>query len=198
MVERPEVLHRSPKIYSLSEYLKKEAQSQHKHEFHNGHLYRMPGSKANHNIIAANFTVQLGVAAEVHNKPFTIMSSDQKIYIASIQKVLYADVLVVFEALEFWEGREDLLVNPILIVEVASNSTRDYDRGEKFMYYRLLDSFKEYILIEQDSAKVESFFRERKNTWDIVTETDLNGSIELRSLGISIPLNKIYKNVGWR
>jgi hypothetical protein len=66
------------------------------------------------------------------------------------------------------------------------------------MYYRLLDSFKEYILIEQDSAKVESFFREGKNTWDIVTETDINGSIELRSLGISIPLNKIYKNVGWR
>jgi hypothetical protein len=53
-------------------------------------------------------------------------------------------------------------------------------------------------LIEQDSAKVESFFRERKNTWDIVTETDINGSIELRSLGISIPLNKIYKNVSWR
>lgn len=198
MVEKAPHFFAPQKKYSLAEYLVKESKSQQKHEFHNGQILRMPGSKANHNIIAANITAQLIFAAEMHEKFFTVMSSDQKIYIASIQKVLYADVLVVFDALEFWEGREDLLVNPILIVEIASSSTRDYDRGEKFMSYRLLESFKEYILIEQDTAKVESFYRERKNTWDIQTETDLAGSIELRSLGVAIPLQKIYKNVGWR
>jgi Uma2 family endonuclease len=186
---------RKPKTYSLHEYLAREERSLHKHEFHNGQIVKMPGSSINHNIIATNVTIQLGMQLENATESFTIINSDQKIYIAALDKVLYPDVLVVFEVPERWENREDLLVNPLLIVEVFSKSTGLFDRNDKFMYYRMLPSFKEYVLIQQDTAKVESFYKTTENTWEITTETNLENSIALRSLGVSVALHKIYKGI---
>ena len=123
------------------------------------------------------------------------MGSDEKIYIAAVQKVLYADVLIVCEAPEHFEDSSSLLINPLLIVEVASKSTKNYDRSDKFMHYRMLPSLKEYVLIEQNKPQIETFFLERENTWNITKETNLDASIHFRSIGVSLDLQKIYKNV---
>ena len=196
MVQSIDQQIRKPKTYSLHEYLLREERTLHKHEFHNGQIIKMPGSSIKHNTIAANVTIQIGMLLEQNaTENFTIINSDQKIYIALVDKVLYPDVLVVFEAPERWENREDLLVNPLLIVEVWSKSTGNYDRNDKFMYYRMLPSFKEYVLIQQNSPKIEAFYKTTDTTWDIMTETDLTKSIALRSLGISVALQKIYKGI---
>jgi Uma2 family endonuclease len=96
---------------------------------------------------------------------------------------------------ERWENRDDLLVNPLLIVEVSSRSTKAYDRGDKFMLYRMLPSFKEYVLVNQDTTKVEAFYKNTETSWDIMTETNLENSIALRSLNILLPLAEIYKGI---
>jgi Uma2 family endonuclease len=184
-----------PKTYTLREYLAREERVLHKHEFHNGQIIKMPGSSINHNVIATNILIQFGILLQDAPEHFTIINSDQKIYIAAVDKVLYPDVLVVFEAPERWENRDDLLVNPLLIVEVWSKSTGLYDRNDKFMYYRMLPSFKEYVLIQQDTPKVEAFYKTSETTWDIMTETNLENTILLRSLGIAVSLQKIYKGI---
>jgi Uma2 family endonuclease len=183
------------KIYTLLEYLAHEERSQDKHEFINGKIVKMPGSKANHNEISANIIASLKFTVKPLPKKFRILTSDQKIYIAPENRAVYADALVVCEKLEFWEGREDLLVNPLLIVEVASRSTRGFDRGDKFLLYEQLPSFLEYVLVEQNRPQVETWFREKLNTWNKIKETDLDKSIELRSLGVSISLADIYENI---
>jgi Uma2 family endonuclease len=183
------------KQYTLREYLAKEDRSVHKHEFHNGQIIRMPGSKFKHNEITINLTTAIKIAVKESTNKYRLASSDQKIYIALLDKALYADALVICEAPEYWENREDLIVNPLLIVEVASKSTRQYDRGDKFMSYRFLSSFKEYVLVEQDKPWVESWYRSKPNNWEITEETDLSKSISLRSIGVSISLEDIYENI---
>ncbi len=183
------------KQFSLSEYLAKEESAQHKHEYHNGQIIAMHGSKIKHNIIATNLTTAIKSAVKNLLQKFFVINSDQKIYIPQVNKVLYADALVICEEPELWEDREDLLLNPLLIVEVASKSMRNYDRGEKFMSYRLIPSFREYILVEQDKPLVENWFRSKPNTWEITAQEDTEQSVFLQSLGVFISLQDIYEHI---
>ncbi len=187
---------KTSKQYSLREYLAKEDNSIHKHEFFNGKILRMPGSKYKHNKICSNVIRFLGNKLdEIRNIQYMVLTSDQKIYIANENLALYPDALVICEAPQFWENREDLLLNPLVIVEVASKSTRDYDRGEKFMHYKNIPSFKEYVLIEQEHFSVETWFRQDEETWKIAVVKDLQQEITLHSLQIKLSLSDIYKHL---
>ena len=189
------LLEPEEKTYTLLEYLKLEELSMEKHEFVNGKIIEMPGSKARHNEIAMNIAYAIKYVVKPLPKKFRILNSDQKIYIEPENRSVYADALVVCEKLEFWKGREDLLVNPLLIVEVASRSTRGFDRGDKFLLYEQLPSFLEYVLVEQYRPQVESWFRVKPDTWNKKIEKDLTKSIDLRALGVSIALADIYENI---
>ena len=183
------------KRYTLEEYLVREERSKHKHAYINGEIILMPGSKSTHNEIAINTASAIKVAGKKNSKKFRVLSSDQKIYIAQLDDVLYPDLLVIFETIEYWKGREDLVINPLLIVEVASRSTSKYDKEEKFLKYPNIPSFKEYVIINQFKPRVESFFKLNDKHWDLKIETDLTGKINLRSLGLDIELADIYENI---
>jgi Uma2 family endonuclease len=187
-------LLKEPKIYSLQDYLQREERALHKNEFYNGQIIRMPGGKLKHNAIASNALTALKNAIKTLDKKYWAINSDQKIYIEAVNIAVYPDALVISEKPEYYQTRKDLITNPLLIVEVASDSTRAYDRGAKFMHYRSLPSFKEYVLIEQNSNQVEVWFKERENTWTIKTETDITASILMQSIGISISLSDIYED----
>jgi Uma2 family endonuclease len=189
-------IHRkSEKIYTLLEYLEREERSVNKHEYHNGKIIPMAGGKFKHNAIASNTMAALKYIVKPLPKNFWVINSDQKIYIESFDRSVYPDALVVCEEPQYWENREDLIVNPLLIVEVLSKSTRSFDKGTKFMLYETLPSFREYILIEQKKPLVESWFRENANNWNKINESALDKSILLRSLGVSIPLADIYDKI---
>jgi Uma2 family endonuclease len=189
------VKSRTPRLVSLETYLDREAKSIEKHEFINGKVIRMPGAKAKHNQIAAQFASALIVATENIDTTFLIYNSDQKIYIPFYNHAVYPDAVVVCEAPEFWNGREDIILNPILIVEVLSQSTKEYDRHDKFMKYKTLESFKEYVLVHQDRYRVETFYREEPTLWRETIAPKLDSTIFLASLGVTIDLKKIYRNV---
>ncbi|MDZ7879919.1 MAG: Uma2 family endonuclease [Saprospiraceae bacterium] len=183
------------KIYTLEEYLAFEERSPHKHEFYNGKIVRMSKAKAKHNQIAANLTGALKYAVRPLPNRYIVYNSDQKVYIEVENKGVYPDTLVVCERPQFWKDNEEFIVNPILVVEVASRSTRAYDRSDKFMLYQKLSSFKEYVLVEQNRPHVESWCCIKENTWEKTIETDLQKSIALRSLGVQIDLAEIYEYV---
>ena len=184
-----------PRKYSLEEYLRKEAHSKNKHEFINGQIIRMPYAKGPHNIISANFTIGLGITTETLDKQYIIFGSDQKIYFPSLDEGVYADSLAVCEKPLYWDNQELLLINPIVVVEVLSKSTSKYDRTGKFDKYKTLESFKEYVLIRQDKHYVETWHQEQKGLWKETIVTDLSASVYLASVGVSIPMERIYRNV---
>ena len=183
------------KIYTLEEYLLKEERSVSKNEFYNGQIIPMPGAKYIHNQIASNMVRFLGNLTENLDNTYCVLNSDQKIYIAAANTALYPDAIVIYEKPEFWQGRTDLITNPMVIVEVLSRSTRRYDQKDKFALYQLLPSFKEYITIEQHKPHVESWFRQDEETWKINRSTELIQSIPIRSLGVELMLSDIYKRI---
>lgn len=183
------------KKYTLEEYLQREERSLHKHHFINGDIITMPGAKLRHNLIATNTTYLLKKLTQTLEKKYLVVNSDQKIYIESANTVLYPDALVVCEVPVFWNDREDLIVNPLLIVEVLSKSTRKYDRGNKFTFYKACPTLKEYVVIDQFEPLLESWYRVGDTTWDNTLQTDLSQSLVLRSLGIELPLKEVYDKI---
>lgn len=182
---------------SLENYLKREEKSLHKHEFINGIIVPMPGAKAKHNQIAMQLGAALVHGVDDTTPPYIVYNSDMKIYIPLFNHAVYPDAVVVCEAPEYWNGREDIILNPILIVEVLSNSTEDYDRNDKFMKYKTLPSFKEYVLVRQDKYYMETWHQEAPGLWRETIQEDKNGTMYLASLKITIDLKKIYKNISF-
>ncbi|MBK9017686.1 MAG: Uma2 family endonuclease [Saprospiraceae bacterium] len=124
------------KRYSLEEYFEMEEKSEEKHEFHNGKIILMPGGSVPHSKIAVNITSILNYWIEANNLPFYVLNSDTKVRIEHFNRNVYPDVLVVCEKPQYWKGRTDIIVNPTIVFEVFSNSTREYDRDGKFNLYR--------------------------------------------------------------
>jgi len=194
----PKFSSRKPvRKYSLAEYLQREAQSEHKHEFINGQIVKIPNSRYTHNLIATNFSTALSIATDELEKTYHIVGSYQKIYFPSLNDGVYADALAVCEKPLFWDDNELLLINPILVVEVLSKSTQRYDRTGKFSKYKTLESFKEYVLVHQDQHYAEVWYRERPGLWHESITTDLNGTLTLQSLGVEISMKRIYKNTNF-
>ena len=186
---------REPRIYTFEEYLRREEYAAEKHEFFNGKIIKMPGGTDVHSEIAGNMISALKVVVRPLPQKFRVYTSDLKIYIEPVDVGVYPDALVVCEATEYWKGRKDVIVNPLLVVEVLSRSTQAYDRRGKYDFYRMLPSFKEYVLIDSKKAFVETRFREEEDLWRIKTETKMENLVPLRSLGVSISMEDIYENI---
>jgi Uma2 family endonuclease len=185
---------RSANFLSIEKYLVNEEKSKEKHEYINGKIRKMPGSTFNHNKIATNVIIELGQIFRERKLTFDIISSDQKVYIPNLNQILYPDALVVYEKPEFWNNRKDILLNPILIVEVLSPTTEKYDRHDKFMSYKNIPSFKEYVMVRQEKVEVETWYREEPHLWreSVYNEGD---EVKLSSIGVSIEIDKIYRNI---
>ncbi len=148
-----------------------------------------------HNTITANLSAELKIAGKKAGKKIHIMSGQQLVYLPKLNFGLYPDALVVSDTPQYFDNNEVLLINPKLIVEVLSKGTKKYDRSEKFDEYRTLDSFQEYMLIDQKQCRIEIRYREKPDTWQYSTITDINATIYLKSLDISISVADIYENI---
>ncbi|MFN8343820.1 MAG: Uma2 family endonuclease [Spirosomataceae bacterium] len=186
---------RSNKIYTHEEYLRFEEKAKSKNEFYKGLIIPMVGAKATHNEISANVVGALKTILRPMKTRYRAYTSDQKIRIEAEDTTVYPDALVICEKPEFWNGREDVIVNPFVIVEVLSKSTQNYDRGEKFMLYQRLPSLKEYVVIEQHTPLVESWYQIEENTWQKTAAQGVGGALSLRSLGVALRLDEVYEHI---
>ncbi len=178
--------------YTFEEYLVLEEKAPYKSEFQKGKIVAMSGGTFDHNTIAQNTGTAISNALKKKNKKCRVANSDQKVYIQDYDKAVYPDVSVYCDKPNFYNDRKDVLTNPLLIVEVLSSSTENYDRGKKFTQYRSLPSFKEYVLISQSQAKVETWYKQEENVWRISNAEGLETSIHVYSLDITIPLTDLY------
>ena len=152
-------------------------------------------AKGPHNEIAANVIAALKNALKKTGKIYRIFSSNQKIYLPELNLGYYPDVLIVCEKPEYHDDGELLLTNPLLIVEVLSRSTRNFDLSHKFGHYKTLPSFKEYVLIEQTLPHVETWYREAPDLWRNTMVSDPASAVALRSVSCEIGMSDIYEHI---
>ncbi len=182
------------KTYTVEEYLAMNAASEEKWEYHNGRIYAMAGGTAAHSIISQNTRRRL--SENLDDTDCIVYDSDMQLYIASQNCYVYPDGMVACGKQEYTNDKQLQLTNPILIIEVLSESTREKDRTSKFSWYRTIPSFKEYLLIDADKIWIDSFYKEANDFWRFASASKLSDSIYLHSLQISLSVNDIYNKVG--
>lgn len=185
------------KLYTIEEYLALEEKAETKHEFDNGKIIEMPGAKFNHNAIIAAIIFTLMTELRSKQKNCIVLSESMKIQIPAVDSFVYPDVTVLCEKPQFYADREDVLMNPLLIVEVLSESTANYDREEKFEKYTTLPSIREYVLVSQDKPFVEAFYLHdpENELWKISHASKLEATVHLHSVDVTLKLEDIYKQV---
>ncbi len=173
--------------WSEPEYLHLEARSAIRHEFLDGEVFAMAGAKPEHNDIAAAITGALVLL--LRGRRCRAFSSDQRIHVRATGLYTYPDGGVKCGRGEIHSDGMSLL-DPVLLVEVLSESTRDYDRGAKLEHYKAIPSLRHVLLVESTSRRVEHHHRPEGGAWTVTTLTD--GAIRLDDLGGSIPLDDVY------
>lgn len=186
------------KLYTIEEYLALEEKAETKHEFDNGKIIEMPGAKFNHNAIVAAIIFTLITELRSKQKNCIVLSESMKIQIPTVDSFVYPDVTVLCEKPQFYADREDVLMNPLSIVEVLSESTARYDREKKFEKYKTLASLREYVLVSQDEPFVEVFYLHdpENELWKISHASKLEATVHLHSVDVTLKLEDIYKQVG--
>jgi Uma2 family endonuclease len=184
-----------PQRCSPEEYLAIEVESAERHEYRDGEIITMAGGLPNHNQVAGNIYATLNFA--LRGKPYQAFVTDQRLWIPSRRLYTYPDVMVTPMPLVFQDGRKDTIVNPLLIVEVLSKSTADYDRGDKFAAYRSIPGFQEYLLVSQYGQEIEHYVRgERKNhNLQVYDETDR--VVHLETIDVELAIADIYDKVSF-
>ena len=181
------------KTYTAQEYLEAEVNSVDRHEFINGEIILMAGGSLNHNEITSILNAILRVSLK--GKPYSIFSSDQRLWVPQLNNYTYPDVMVVAKPIELQSGRTDTITNPLLIAEVLSKGTRAYDRDEKFAAYRSIPSFQEYLLIDQYRLQVEQYSKTDANKWIFSEYSCAGDRLMLSSISVEILLADLYENI---
>jgi Uma2 family endonuclease len=181
------------RTYTREEYLEFEVDSEERHEYVNGDIRLMTGGTPNHNDIAGNLYVQIKLALK--GKPYRTFYTDQRLWVPNCNLYTYPDVMVVEKPLQLQTGRTDTLINPCFIAEVLSKSTQDYDHGEKFSAYRTIDSFREYLLIDQYHIHIEHYVKTAANQWLLSEYRDPNTTLSLNAFDAQIEIIALYENI---
>ena len=178
------------------EYFQIDEDSDGKYEYFHGEIFAMGGAAFTHNLIASNVFIATGNALK--GRPCFILSSDMKIQTEEDLHYVYPDISVICGDIEFAKGREDIITNPVVIFEILSKSTKDYDMGTKFTGYRNLASFKDYILIDQYTCHVMHYHKNENKQWVLEEFKNLENSLRIRSIDIELELSVIYDRVRFK
>lgn len=182
-----------PKTYTVEEYLALEIESDLRHEYCYGEIIPMTGGTPEHNKIASALNALLWFA--LRGKPYSLFITDQRLWIPSTDFHTYPDVMVIADPVDLKPGRKDTVTNPLLLAEVLSDSTENYDRGDKFEAYRTLPSLQEYLLIDQSRPHLEQYVRQSEHRWLFTEYIGLGTRVQLASLGVEIALQDLYQGV---
>jgi Uma2 family endonuclease len=183
-------------IYTPDEYLAIEIASETRHEYINGEMISMTGGTPEHNEIASILNAILRI--NLRGKPYSIFIADQRLWISERKLYTYPDVMIIQCPIQLQTGRKDTVTNPILIAEVLSQSTRSYDKDEKFSAYRTIPSFKEYLFIDQYSQHIEHYSKSNFKQWIFSEYNNSEDFINLTSISCEISLLEVYEGIDFK
>ena len=191
-LNEPAIAYGKQKI-SIEEYLEMENAAEEKSEYYKGEMFAMSGAKVPHNTIATNL---LGLLFnKLQGKKCKPFNSDQRIHIPSNTLFSYPDISIICGEIITLNNDDYNVLNPSVIIEVLSKSTKNYDRGEKFKLYRAITSLKEYILIDSESMHIEIFRLNKNNHWELQEYNSINDTVIIKAIDETIRLSEIYDGV---
>lgn len=189
------VLQTESRFYTPQEYLELEEKAEDRSEYIDGEIRLMPGGTTNHNKIAGNFYNKFPTTAQ--GQDYEIYMVDVKLWIPNYRIYTYPDIMVI-KGEPVYEGTGTTkITNPLLIVEVLSNSTKNYDKTDKFKYYRSILNFQEYIMIDQYSFAVEQFAKKAAGEWIFKEYEGEDAVLLLNSIDFKISMREIYERVNF-
>ena len=124
-----------------------------------------------------------------------VFNPDQNIYIPRLNENLYPDGCVVEKPIQTYQNSKRHIINPTLIIEVLSESTAAYDRGDKFRKYQTLASFQEYVIVDQTQPIVDVLFKTADNQWQLRSFIGLDATVELTSIDCQLAMRDIYQGI---
>lgn len=174
------------------EYIAAERKATLKSEYLSGEIISRSGASNAHNLITTNTSNVL--YNQLADRGCRVYASDMRVGISAGVSYFYPDIAVTCDKPRFEDDAFDTLINPQVIIEVLSDSTAGYDRGEKFIRYRQLESLQEYILISQDQVQVDHYLRQDKQ-WVLSEFSTLQDVLALVSIGAELSLRQVYRFV---
>jgi Uma2 family endonuclease len=178
--------------YTVEEYLAFERQALDKHEYIDGEIVAMAGATRFHNLIGTNAVIALGV--QLRGRRCEIYANDMRVRMRGA-RYGYPDVVVVCGEPQFADNEFDVLLNPVVVIEVLSASTRFRDKTEKLETYQAMDSVRECLLIEQSKMRVEQYIKQTPKQWLLRIFEDPEEIISLEAIDCSLSLAEIYAQV---
>ena len=155
-----------------------------KSEYYAGEMFAMSGTSRTHSLIVGNVARSIGNQFE--GRPCEVHTQDLRVKVSETGLYTYPDIVALCGKAELEDEHHDTLLNPMLVIEVLSNSTEAYDRGAKFQHYTKLESVQEYVLISQDRMLVERMRRQDENEWLLRIATHPDDVIDLQSVKVQL------------
>lgn len=180
------------KILTSEKYLDIERKAEFKSELINGEMYALAGVTRKHNRIALNLATFLNNF--LRDSQCRVYFADLRVQVSKTGMFTYPDLVLTCGNEIMADKQKDTLLNPKCILEVLSDSTEKYDRGEKFSHYQNLESLDEYILVSQNQPRVESFLRQTDNKWLYQKVEGLENELFINVIEAKIKLDEIYQN----
>ena len=178
---------------TAAEYLEIERAAELKSDYFRGMVIPRAPCNNRHNLIASNMMWIIG--NQIRERDYFVFGSNMRLKIEAFEDYVYPDVSVVFGYGSYEDEKEDNLLNPVVLVEILSEATEAYDRGDKFQHYQFLKSLQEYILIAQDACRVEQFVRQHDWQWKYRIYSSLEDVVKLESIDCELPLKEVYLKV---
>ncbi len=192
-----EVKEPAPKynFISAKEYLEQERKATEKHEYYQGEIFAMSGASLEHVIISRNIMIELG--NKLKGKPCQPFGNDLRIHIPPNTLFTYPDLSIICGNPELTDDKFGTAVNPSVIIEILSSSTRNYDMGIKFKLYRDIPTLKEYILIDSENVYVEKHTRLADNNWLLTEIKNSNELLKIESVQVAVAVSDIYEGISF-
>ena len=189
-VRDPVVVYNKSKL-SVEEYLQFEKASRDKHEYFKGEIFAMAGAGARHNVIFSNLFGDL--AYRLKGKPCKPYGSDLRVHIPENSLFTYPDISIICGEIIPSQVDADTAVQPTVIIEILSPSTRNYDQGIKFKLYREIPTLKEFITIDSESIGIEAYRINSQGNWELKDYRSIDETLTIPSVGLSLSLKEVYE-----
>jgi Uma2 family endonuclease len=178
------------------EYLERERAAEYRSEYLEGETFALAGASFAHARIVMNLVIALGL--QLRGRPCSAFATDLRVAVSRKGLYTYPDVFVVCGEPKFIDAVPDTVTNPKVIVEVLSESTKDYDRGGKFTQYRRIASLSEYLLVAQDEPHVEHFVKQPDGSWNLTETSDAAATVALPTIDCRLSLADVYEKIEFK
>jgi len=183
------------RVLTEREYLEIERAADFRSEFFEGEMFAMAGGTFEHSLIMANLITELGL--KLRGRRCMVLESNMKVKVEATGLFAYPDVTVVCGERQLADEHRDVLLNPLLLAEVLSESTEAYDRGGKFEQYRRIPSLQEYLLVSTKARRIEQYVKQADGAWLLREAAGMDAVLESPTLGVGLALAEVYANVEW-